>query len=34
MTQEDIEKIRFAAQLNGELDKYVYLRENDELSFC
>jgi hypothetical protein len=30
MTQEDIEKIRFAAQLKGELDKYVYLREDDE----
>ena len=30
MTQEDIEKIRFAAQLNGELDKYVYLREDSE----
>jgi len=28
MTQEDIEKIRFAAELNGELDKYVYLRED------
>ena len=30
MTQEDIEKIRFAAQLHGELDKYVYLREDSE----
>lgn len=30
MTQKDIEKIRFAAQLKGELDKYVYLREDDE----
>lgn len=28
MTNEDIEKIRFAAELNGELDKYVYLRED------
>ena len=30
MKQEDIEKIRFAAKLNGELDKYVYLREDAE----
>jgi hypothetical protein len=28
MTKEDIEKIRFAAKLNGELDQYVYLRED------
>lgn len=28
MTKKEIEKIRFAAQLNGELDKYVYLRED------
>lgn len=28
MNREDIEKIRFAAELNGELDKYVYLRED------
>lgn len=30
MTQEELEKIRFAAELNGELDKYVYLREDAE----
>lgn len=30
MTKDDIEKIRFAAELNGELDKYVYLREDSE----
>ena len=30
MTKEDIEKIRFAAKLYGELDKYVYLREDAE----
>ena len=28
MTKKEIEKIRFSAQLNGELDKYVYLRED------
>lgn len=27
-TEEDIKKIKFAAELNGELDKYVYLRED------
>lgn len=30
MTQEELEKIKFAAELNGELDKYVYLREDAE----
>lgn len=30
MTQEELEKIRFAAELNGDLDKYVYLREDAE----
>ena len=30
MTQEELEKIRFAAELNGELDEYVYLREDAE----
>lgn len=30
MTKDDIEKIRFAAKLNDELDKYVYLREDAE----
>ena len=30
MTQEELEKIRFAAELNGELDEYVYLREDSE----
>ena len=30
MTREELEKIRFAAELNGELDEYVYLREDSE----
>jgi len=30
MTQEELEKIKFAAELNSELDKYVYLREDAE----
>lgn len=30
MTQEELKKIKFAAELNGELDEYVYLREDAE----